>query len=155
MKRKPLLIDFWRDNPFKELDLAYPPVPSGNEIGRRIVAKALPIRQRLKKLTGNTTPEALAEAKELKAQKQRLDELRKQLIKKADEIRPYLPFDTLLSVQTPVPQVFVNAALRSAVAAQAWREITAGGGHAYLSDTDREDFAADTRHHPLLDEGID
>jgi hypothetical protein len=155
MKRKPLLIDFWRDNPFKELELAFPPVPSGNEIGKKIVAKALPIRQRLKKLTGNTTPEAVAEAKELKAQKHRLDELRKQLIKKADELRPYLPFDTLLSVQTPVPRVFVDAAARSAAAAEAWREITAGGGHCYLSDTDREDFAVDIRNHPLLDEGTD
>jgi len=152
MTRKSLLIDFWRDNPFKELELAFPPVPSGNDIGKKVVALTAPIRKRLKKLQGNESPEAKDEIKELEEKKLRLAELRKVLVKKAEEMRTSLPFETLLSVQIPVPRVFTDAAARSATASEAWRELSAGLGLSPLSDTDREDFTSDMRQHPVLDD---
>jgi hypothetical protein len=142
---KDLFIDFWKDNPFRELEFEIPPVPSGNEIADRVRKRGATIRSELDALNGQTSPEAKERTKALEAEKARLDELRKELIKKADQMRKNIPFDTLLSVQSPAPPVFTKPALRSAVAARLWLEIAASDGTFPLSDTDRSDFEADLK----------
>jgi hypothetical protein len=145
-------IDFWKDNPFRELDLDLPPVPTGEQIATKIRARGAPIRQELDALNGHTDAESQARTKTLEAEKARLDEVRKELVKRSDEMRKTLAFDTLLSVQSPAPRLFGSPAMRCAAGAALWRECGGSGRELPLSDTDRDDFDSDIHPCDPLDE---
>ena len=146
-----MVIDFWGDNPFAELDLQFPPVPSGKEIGRKITQKLAILTREMQNLEGRTDEETMRKVQELEAEDKRLKELRKQLIEKVSELEKTLPFDTLLAVQSIAPDLFVQRSARSAVIAQAWRALWSAEDYLTLSDTHRTGFEKDFNYNPLLD----
>jgi hypothetical protein len=146
-----VVIDFWGDNPFAKLDLPFPPVPSGQEIGSRITQKRRLLIRELRGLEGRTDEEAKRRKAQLEAEVECLKELRKQLIDKAKELAGTLPFDTLLAMQSIAPDLFVERAQRSDVIAQAWRALWLEEHDPTLSDTQRQGFEKDFTYNPLLD----
>jgi hypothetical protein len=147
-----LLIDFWGDNPFEELGLSFPPVPSGAEIGKKLNEKKRSLNNRMRKIKDEKDTASEREHERLKAEVKGLQELQRQLVQKANELKEALPFGTLLAVQPIAPTVFAQRSARATVIAQAWRAVWEGEGP-LLSDTQRRDFQKDFTRHSLLDDG--
>lgn len=146
-----LFMDFWGDNPFADLDLAFPPLPSSNELSRKIKEKKTFLGNLQRKLSGRSDPQSIKETKEAEARTGELNALQKKLNKKLSELKEALPFDTLLCVQAIAPVVFSQKSARAPIVAQAWGDIWEGDDMT-LSDTQRTSFKKDFTRNPLLDD---
>lgn len=145
-----LFLDFFGDNPFAELDLPFPPLPTEQQVKNKIKEKKADAGKRQLKLKDQKDEKSREEFERLKKQSIGLQELQKRLSVKIREMAAALPFDTLLAVQPIAPRVFFDKAARAAVVAQAWHDLLGDDGAA-LSDTRRKNFEKDFTRNALLD----
>src|SRR5215207_764731 len=124
-----ILLDFWGDNPFADLDLPFPPVPSEQQVRLKVNERKNERINRLRRLKGREEKDSKAreERERLEKELQDLKALQKNIGVKVKELAAALPFDTLLAVQPIAPRVFLDRSARSAVVAQAWRDLAGGG----------------------------
>ncbi len=147
-----IFIDFWGENPFTEIGLSIPPVPSGDEISKKIRELQGPHNQRTRKLHGRKDEESVKESEKLQAEIKRLNALRSELVKKAQDLAEALPFDTLLAIEPVAPVVFSRPGTRASIVAEAWSDIWGEEDYFSLSDLQRSNFRKDFARNSLLDD---
>lgn len=148
-----LFLDFWGDNPFADLDLPFPPVPSEQQVRLKVNERKNERLNRLRRLKGREEKDSKAkeETERLEKELQELKTLQKNIAVKVRDLAVALPFDTLLAVQPIAPRVFSDKSARSPVVEQAWCDLV-GEDAVALSDTRRRNFEKDFTRNALLDD---
>lgn len=152
-----LFLDFWGDNPFADLDLPFPPVPSEQQVRLKVNERKTERMNRLRRLQGHKLKEGSKAKEETEQLEKELHDLKvrqREIAVKVRELAVALPFDTLLAVQAIAPHLFFEKSARVAVIAQAWCDLV-GEDAVTLSDTRRLNFEKDFTRNPLLDDSKD